>query len=201
MVWNTEETRRRIKQAATDEFAEHGLHGTTIERIAKRAGVNKERIYNYFGDKEQLFATVLSGELANVAAAVPIGSLADEDIGEYAGRVFDYHAEHPQLTRLLLWEGLAYGDREVPDELQRAAYYRAKAEAIAAAQREGTIAQQPQAADLMLFLIGLGAWSHTVPQIARMLTQTNGQSPKERARRRAAVVHAARQLAGSTARP
>ena len=46
MAWDTEGTKRKILLAAVDEFAAHGPDGTTIERIAKAAGVNKERVYN-----------------------------------------------------------------------------------------------------------------------------------------------------------
>ncbi|MFY9806029.1 MAG: helix-turn-helix domain-containing protein, partial [Pseudonocardiaceae bacterium] len=42
-------TQQRLQQAATIEFAAYGLAGTTMERIATRAGINKERLYNYFG--------------------------------------------------------------------------------------------------------------------------------------------------------
>ena len=115
MAWDTAETRRRIKRAATAEFAQYGPDGTAIERIAKRAGVNKERVYNYFGDKRALFAAVLRDELAEVARSVPVESFAAEDIGDYAGRVYDYHRERPELIRLLRWEALSY-DGEVPDE-------------------------------------------------------------------------------------
>ena len=117
MAWDTEGTKRRIMQAATTEFAEYGPDGTTVERIARRAGVNKERVYNYFGDKRTLFATVLRDELANVARAVPVASFATEDIGEYAGRVYDYHRERPELIRLLRWEALVFDD-EVPGVLR-----------------------------------------------------------------------------------
>jgi AcrR family transcriptional regulator len=50
MAWNTDATKRRLKKAATEEFAARGLDGTTMDRIAKRAGINKERLYNYFGE-------------------------------------------------------------------------------------------------------------------------------------------------------
>ena len=63
MAWDTEGTRRRLKEAATAEFAEHGPDGTTMARIAERAGINKERLYRYFGDKQALFQTVLRDEL------------------------------------------------------------------------------------------------------------------------------------------
>ena len=55
MAWDTEGTRRRLKEAATAEFAEHGPDGTTMAAIAERAGINKERLYKYFGDKQALF--------------------------------------------------------------------------------------------------------------------------------------------------
>ncbi len=59
MGWDVEGRKRRILDAAVAEFAAHGPHGTTIERIAKAAGVNKERVYTHFGGKDILFATVM----------------------------------------------------------------------------------------------------------------------------------------------
>jgi len=200
VAWNTEETRRRLKEAATDEFAAHGLHGTTMDRIAARAGINKERLYNYFGGKQQLFAIVLSDELAKAAAAVPITSLREEDIGEYAGRVFDYHAAHPQLLRLLHWEALTYGHQEIPDEQSRTAYYRAKVEAVASAQRDGLVAGQPDAAHLLFLVLSMSLWWFAVPQVASMVTGSDPDNPAERARRRAATVTAARRLAHTSDR-
>src|ERR1051325_3493566 len=48
-----------ILAAARDEFAEHGLGGARVDRIAERAGLNKRLIYYYFADKETLFQAVL----------------------------------------------------------------------------------------------------------------------------------------------
>jgi AcrR family transcriptional regulator len=199
MAWNTEETKRRLKEAATAEFAASGLHGTTMDRIAQRAGINKERLYNYFGDKERLFATVLADELANVAAAVPAEDpLRGGDLGEYAGRLFDYHVAHPRLIRLLHWEALAYGDREVPDEAARAAHYRDKTSTLEAAQASGALAGAPDADHLLFLLLALAAWWVAVPQVARMVTGADERSRDELARRRAAVVAAARRLGAGT---
>ncbi len=194
MAWNTEETKQRLKDAAVKEFAAGGLDGTTVDRIARRAGVNKERLYNYFGDKQRLFATVLADELAKVAASVPVRSLSEQDIGEYAGRVFDYHAEHPDLVRLLHWEALTYGEREIPDEDGRAAYYQLKAQAFLAAQREGSLTEEIDAAHLVFLVLAIADWWAAVPQIARMLTGAPASNPDEHARRRAGVIEAARRL-------
>ena len=104
MVWDTENTKQKIKGAALAEFTAHGPDGTTVERIAKRAKVNKERIYSYFGNKQELFKAILHEELDQVAEVVGLTSLATEDIGDYAGRMYDYHRDHPDLLRLLRWE-------------------------------------------------------------------------------------------------
>ena len=193
MAWDTEATRGRLLEAATVEFADHGLDGTTMSAIAERAGINKERLYNYFGDKRALFATVLSAELAALSAAVVPPETGLEDIGEFAGRTFDYYSEHPRLARLLLWEGLAGGPPA--REGERTTHYRDKAETYAQAQRDGVLAGDLDPAHLVFFIIGLAAWWFSVPQLAQMLTGTTNADPAERARRRSAVVHAARRLA------
>jgi AcrR family transcriptional regulator len=192
MAWDTEGTRRRLKEAATAEFAEHGPDGTTMASIADRAGINKERLYKYFGDKQALFETVLTDELDKLAASVaPIPGF--EDIGEFAGRTFDYHAAHPQLVRLLLWEGLSGGP--VADEASRTAHYRDKARAYAAAQRDGVLDADLDPEHLVFLIIGLAAWWAAAPQLARMLTGAGDSDPAEHARRRASVVQAAERLA------
>jgi AcrR family transcriptional regulator len=192
MAWDTEGTRRRLKEAATAEFAEHGPDGTTMARIAERAGINKERLYKYFGDKQALFETVLSDELDKLASSVAPLPAGFEDLGEFAGRTFDYHAAHPELVRLLLWEGLSGGP--VADEVNRTAHYRRKTQAYAAAQRAGLIDDDLDPDHLVFLIIALAAWWISAPQLARMLTGSDDSDPAEHARRRASVVRAAERL-------
>lgn len=199
VAWNTEETRRRLKEAAAVEFADHGLAGARMDRIAERAGINKERLYKYFGDKQSLFTSVLADELAEVAAAVPLASLRSEDVGEYAGRCFDYHATHPRLLRLLQWESLAYGEGAAADEAERVAHYGRKVAAFEDAQRIGAVPATPAATDLMFLVMSLAAWWFAVPQVARMITGGSADDEAEQARRRAAVVEAARRIAPADA--
>ncbi|WP_328538631.1 TetR family transcriptional regulator [Streptomyces sp. NBC_00344] len=193
MAWDTEGTRRRLKEAATVEFAAHGPDGTTMARIAERAGINKERLYKYFGDKQSLFGTVLRDELEKLAASAKPPAAGLQDIGEFAGLTFDYHAAHPELARLLQWEGLAGG--RVADEVNRTAHYQEKVRAVSAAQRAGDLTDDLDPADLVFMIIALAAWWFSVPQVARMLTGTDAGAPAELARRRACVVRAAQRLA------
>lgn len=194
MVRDAEQTRRRIREAAIVEFADHGRHGTTIDRIAARAGVNRERIYHYFGDKKALFGAVARGEAEKVAQAVPLGSVQVEDFGEIAGRTFDYQQDHPELARLVIWEGLADADA-AHDEQSRSALYKSKVEHVAAAQREGLIDDAIDPAYLVFMLHALASWWDAAPQVARMLSGADPSDPEERSRRRAAVVEAARRIA------
>ncbi len=201
MAWDTEATKAKILDAAVAEFAAHGPDGTTVDRISRRAGVNKERIYNYYGGKQKLFARVLWVELERVAADLPVDV---DDLGEFAGRTYDYHRSHPQLSRLLRWEGLAvdtlFADG-VPDEEGRTAHYRAKVDALAAGQRAGKVTDAVDADHLMFLVLSLAGWWATVPQVAKMITGAEETDGAEDSRRRASVVEAVRRMAVPTGLP
>ena len=49
-----ESSRNAILQAALRLFAERGYHATTIEAIAREAGIAKGLVYNYFSSKQEL---------------------------------------------------------------------------------------------------------------------------------------------------
>lgn len=99
----TVDTPRRILDAAADEFAERGLAGARVDRIAARAGANKQRIYAYFGSKDQLFDRVIEDRIEQLLDAVPFDAT---DLPGYAVRVLDFNRAHPSLVRLLLWHHL-----------------------------------------------------------------------------------------------
>lgn len=52
-------TRRRILDAALEEFSTHGYGGARVDRVAATAEVSKPMIYNYFGDKDALYKAAL----------------------------------------------------------------------------------------------------------------------------------------------
>ncbi|MFF9896286.1 TetR family transcriptional regulator [Streptomyces longispororuber] len=168
MAWDTARTKQLLLDAAVEEFAEHGPEGARVARVADRAGVNKERIYQYFGSKQKLFVAVLESELRKIAAAVPLTREQAGDLGDYAGRVFDYHREHPHFVRLLAWEGLQCQDR-VAAECERTDHYDEKIAAVVEAQRAGALTGDVAPGQLMHAVIALTASWFTLPQLARML--------------------------------
>lgn len=180
-------TPQRLLAAAREEFASHGIAGARVDRIAERAGVNKQRIYGYFGSKEKLFDAVIADALDELARSAPL--LPGEDPAEYVGRVYDYHRDNPTLLRLLLWEGLHYRENPLPNEDARSEKYRAKVAALSATLEEDPSAEVGM--DL-LSLIGLAAWPMVVPQMARMLTGAPTDTDEFRQTMRNRVVEFAR---------
>lgn len=55
-----EETRRRLIEAALDEFAAQGYAAANINRISQAAGFAQGTVYNYFPSKRALFEAVVA---------------------------------------------------------------------------------------------------------------------------------------------
>jgi TetR/AcrR family transcriptional regulator len=51
----------KVKRAALKEFAMYGFEGARIDRIARKARINKAMIYYHFKNKESLYESVLAG--------------------------------------------------------------------------------------------------------------------------------------------
>ena len=59
-----------ILGAALDEFAAHGFHDASLNRIIDAAGISKGSMYYYFDGKEDLFAHVTRVEFEQLFAAL-----------------------------------------------------------------------------------------------------------------------------------
>ncbi|WND01563.1 TetR/AcrR family transcriptional regulator [Temperatibacter marinus] len=49
-----------ILDAASDLFMENGFDGTSMDEVAKRAGVSKQTVYSHFSNKEKLFSASIT---------------------------------------------------------------------------------------------------------------------------------------------
>lgn len=164
------QTRQALLAAARTEFAAHGLAGGRTDRIAELAGVNKQRIYAYFGSKEGLFAAVIGHALDELLGIVPFPTQGDRAarIADYVSSVATFHREHPELLRLLQWEALQLGtDFELGEE--RIAKYADKVHAFATVFD----LDHGPAAQLLLAAIGLAAWPNAMPQLTRLILAEN----------------------------
>src|SRR5215475_14517258 len=102
---NPEATRQKLLVAARREFADGGLAGARVDEIAARAGVNKQLVYHYFGDKDALYLAVLEWVYEEIRAqerALNLEGLPPEQaIRKLIESSFDHLAAHPDFIVLL----------------------------------------------------------------------------------------------------
>ena len=107
---NADRSQRDILGAALQEFAEFGLGGARMDRIAERAGVNKRLIYYYFEHKESLFTAVLEHAYENIRGEERQLNLSLVEPIEAIRRLitftWNYYIEHPEFLTLLNSENL-----------------------------------------------------------------------------------------------
>ena len=65
------ERREELIAAAVHEFAHGGLHGTPVERIARRVGVAQPYVFSLFPSKRDLFLAALERSFERVARDLP----------------------------------------------------------------------------------------------------------------------------------
>ena len=102
---NPEATRQKLLTAARREFADSGLAGARVDEIAARAGVNKQLVYHYFGDKDALYLAVLEWvyeEIRNQERKLNLEGLPPKKaIRKLIESSFDHLAAHPDFIVLL----------------------------------------------------------------------------------------------------
>lgn len=192
MAWDTERTKQLLLDAATAEFSTHGLAGARVDRIAAEAGVNKERIYQYFGKKDELFGIVLARQLAAVMDAVPITGSGVEAVVDYADRVFEYHTRHPALARLVFWEGL---ERTEPVALE--ARTAGAASKVARLQEALPTLSEHDARELLATILTLCDGWQVLRAMDRVYTGTVERDDARNATRKAAVLRTIESLTRS----
>lgn len=116
---NPEKSKRDILMAAERLFAGKGIYGTRMDEIAKEANINKRMLYEYFGNKEDLYKAVLI-EVYGRLETGEMGVLSDkigpkEAIGQLIRLYFKFLKENTTYVSLLQWENLNEG-RYVKEE-------------------------------------------------------------------------------------
>lgn len=118
---NAERTKEQILAAARAEFCAHGFGGARVDAIAARAGANKRLLYHYFGNKEDLYRSVLLDAYAEIRRGERELNLEALDPLEAMDRLVRFTFRHflanPWFTRLLASENLqgAAFLRSLPD--------------------------------------------------------------------------------------
>lgn len=98
-----EEKRSLIMNVALEQFANNGYHATTINQIARQAGISKGLMYNYFESKEKLLAEIIRRSVDDVYSYFDIdrdGYLTEDEFEFFMRRVHLMLVENKTFWRL-----------------------------------------------------------------------------------------------------
>jgi AcrR family transcriptional regulator len=101
------ERRRQLIAAAEDLFLHKGYHATTMDDVARRAGMSKKTVYQVFSSKSELLDAVLSDWFAPFTAPIEAdGRPPRQVLTEALMRLANYALSERQvlLMRLLIAE-------------------------------------------------------------------------------------------------
>ena len=114
-------TRKAIITAAVQLFSEKGFEGTSMDELAKAAGVGKGTIYGYFQTKREIFMAFCEEELDYALDAVAEANDPDAPLLEQLVTLFmsqfDFVTANRDFGRIILRE-MMYPDEETADKSQ-----------------------------------------------------------------------------------
>jgi TetR/AcrR family transcriptional regulator len=175
--------RGRILLVAAQDFAQRGRAAVRVDEIARRANVNKQLIYYYFGSKDALFSAVLEWMVEENAPLWREIRHADmrKGIDRLTSNPPDPDVDWP---RLLAWEGLEYGGPDETSDIvlheRRTAAYQTGVDLFERAKKAQDLDDAVDSEMLALTVSLLQLSSKVVPQVVTMTTGLDAGSPEYR---------------------
>lgn len=156
------EMKKRIVDAAAEEFARAGYEGARIEKVAQAAGCNRSLVYFYFGDKAGLFRAALD-DVAQRRTAQMGGQPAS--LAEGLVYWFRRNLDDPLRIRLVMQEALAPASL---DEARpgRRAYLAGQLETVRAFQAAGLLRADLDPRHLLTIFLALTSFPACLPKVA-----------------------------------
>lgn len=116
-------TRRKLKKAALDVFAEKSVDSATIEEITDKADVGKGTLYQHFADKEEIVLTLVEDAVNHLIEAIRSYETEPETLEEMLEHLLNAHYRFSVEAReefLLLFQGklLLRLESDTLDELE-----------------------------------------------------------------------------------
>ncbi|MGA9857741.1 MAG: helix-turn-helix domain-containing protein, partial [Solirubrobacteraceae bacterium] len=138
--------RDALIEAAVHEFAHGGLHGTPVDRIARRVGVAQPYVFSLFGSKRDLFLAAVQRGFERVTDIMtraaeefdPALALPDTDVLMAMGNAYVEMLSSDRDCLMLQHQAYAACDDEAIRDHVRACYARlvAHVEQLSGADRE-----------------------------------------------------------------
>lgn len=111
-------TKAKIKEAALEEFSVYGMEGARMEKIARKAGVNKAMLFYYFSSKDNLYKTLLSESFGTVSQKllqlVYLNPTAKEFCEKAPQIYITFFTDNPTFVKMVVM-----GLIQQPDEMKK----------------------------------------------------------------------------------
>ena len=103
------QTREKLLQAALKMYTQQGYYATTVDQIAKEAGLSTGVAYRYFKNKKELLLEALTYAFVNIKQLTGVQETALFALTAFEKLHIQYYAFHEEL------EGLRHSDKEVAE--------------------------------------------------------------------------------------
>lgn len=201
---NPERTRANIIDVASAEFAERGLSGARVDRIAERTQTSKRMLYYYFGDKEGLYRAVLLSYYQKLRAAETTLDLGHhppmEALRMLVEFTFDYHRKNAATIRLIMVENIHKGRHvaKLPAATPvNSPILNTVADILKRGQAEGVMRQRLDAFDVYTTIAALSFFNVSNRYTFRAIFRHDMGDPKEAKARRLAIWEVVRRYISS----
>jgi len=154
----TEYTKRQLQiiHSAADLIASGGMSSLTMNRIAMEIKVTEPALYRHFKSKKE----ILRGVINLISQSGQLPSEVDKtgwDLVEHTmrGRIKTF-IDHPSLAAIIFSEEIFSGDNDLSQQINSLMQVTQERfiGVIQAAQEDGSIREDLQAAQIALFMIG-----------------------------------------------
>lgn len=107
---NSAITKANILRAAEEEFSAKGLYGARVEEIANKAHSNKRMIYEYYGNKEELYKSVIESVYTRLSEREELVLREIDDcetaIETIVKMYYDFLGSDRNFVNIVMWENL-----------------------------------------------------------------------------------------------
>ena len=107
---NSAITKANILRAAEEEFSAKGLYGARVEEIANKAHSNKRMIYEYYGNKEELYKSVIESVYTRLSEREELVLREIDDcetaIETIVKMYYDFLGTDRNFVNIVMWENL-----------------------------------------------------------------------------------------------
>ncbi|HEV2614248.1 MAG TPA: TetR/AcrR family transcriptional regulator [Gammaproteobacteria bacterium] len=109
-------TREKILKAARKLFIEKGFSGTSIGKIAEKAGINHSLIFHHFGNKEGLWKSTKQSIVEKYIKISPVLPKTNQSFPQFLNQLMTqciaFYRSNPDIIRMVSWQRCEYKSKK-----------------------------------------------------------------------------------------